>query len=133
MVFMKFTNLGSYKVWNTYVFFPYLFAIFEILSDYPEVWFLVVFKMLLLGVPKVRNTYILPLGWCIYSFQPFIGNYFEGFLWGRYLFCFIRIYCCFTVRYHDVLLDYMGTPIGDPIGITLLKWSVHEGFWGFLK
>ena len=30
---MKFRNLGSYKVLNTYVFFAYLFAIFEILGD----------------------------------------------------------------------------------------------------
>ena len=30
---MKFGNLGSYKVLNTYVFFAYLFAIFKILSD----------------------------------------------------------------------------------------------------
>ena len=36
LVFMKFSNLGSYKVLNTYVFFAYLFAIFEILSGYPE-------------------------------------------------------------------------------------------------
>ena len=29
-------SYGSYKVLNTYVFFAYLFAIFEILSGYPE-------------------------------------------------------------------------------------------------
>ena len=33
---MKFSNLGSYKVLNTYVFFAYLFPIFETLSGYPE-------------------------------------------------------------------------------------------------
>ena len=33
LVFMKFGNLGSYKVLNTHVFFAYLFAIFEILSE----------------------------------------------------------------------------------------------------
>ena len=33
LVFMQFGNLGSYNVLNTYVFFAYLFAIFEILSD----------------------------------------------------------------------------------------------------
>ena len=44
LVFIKFGNFGSYKVWNTYVFFAYLFAIFEILSDAPQFWFLVVLK-----------------------------------------------------------------------------------------
>ena len=41
---MKFSNLGSYKVLNKYVFFAYLFAIFEILSGHPKFWFLVVLK-----------------------------------------------------------------------------------------
>ena len=30
---MEFGNLGSYKVLNTHVFFAYLFAILEILSN----------------------------------------------------------------------------------------------------
>ena len=55
---MKFSNLGSYKVLNTYIFFAYLFAIFEILSDRPQFCF----KMLPLKVLKLRNTYILPPG-----------------------------------------------------------------------
>ena len=41
---MKFSKLGSYKVLNTYVSFAYLFAVFEILSGYPEFSFLVVLK-----------------------------------------------------------------------------------------
>ena len=44
MVFMKFSNLGSYKVLNTYVFFAYLYAIFGLLSGHPQFWFLVVLK-----------------------------------------------------------------------------------------
>ena len=36
LLFMKFDSLGSYKVLNTYVFFAYLFAIFEILSGRPQ-------------------------------------------------------------------------------------------------
>ena len=33
LVFMKFGNLGGYKLLPTHVFFAYLFAISEILSD----------------------------------------------------------------------------------------------------
>ena len=44
LVFIKFGNLGSYKVLSTYVFFAYLFRIFEILSDTLQFWFLVVLK-----------------------------------------------------------------------------------------
>ena len=66
--------------------------------------------MLVLGVLKLRSTYILHPHWCFYSFQPFMGFSFEGMYWDRYLFCFIRIFWDFTVRNHDVLLDYMGTP-----------------------
>ena len=73
------------------------------------------FKMLLLVVLKLRNTYILPPV-CIYSFQPFIGFRFEGLQWGRYSYCFIRICCCFTVRNHGVLLDHMETPQWGPHG-----------------
>ena len=36
LVFIKFDNFGSYKVSSTYVFFAYLFRIFEILSDAPQ-------------------------------------------------------------------------------------------------
>ena len=58
---MKFGNLGNYKVLNTRVFFAYLFAIFEILSN-PTILISSCFKMLLLRVLKLRNTYMLPLG-----------------------------------------------------------------------
>ena len=44
LVFMKFRNLGSYKVLNTYVFFAYLFAIFEILGDPHKFWFVIILK-----------------------------------------------------------------------------------------
>ena len=87
------------------------------------------FKMLLLGVSKLRTTYILPPGWCIYSFQPFLGFCFESFQWGRYSFCFIRICYCFTVWNHDVLLDYMGTPQwelhGDNFTQVPTYWVIH--------
>ena len=62
LVFMKFSNLGSYKVLNTYVFFAYLFAIFKILSDPHIILISSCFKMLLLRVLKLRNTYNLPPG-----------------------------------------------------------------------
>ena len=41
---MNFGSLGSYKVLNTHVFFAYLFAIFEMLSEPPQFRFLVVLK-----------------------------------------------------------------------------------------
>ena len=44
LVFMKFSNLGSYKVLNTYAFFADLFVFFETLSGYPEFGFLAVLK-----------------------------------------------------------------------------------------
>ena len=44
LVFMKFGSLDSYNVLNTQVLFAYLFAIFEILSDPSQFWFLVVLK-----------------------------------------------------------------------------------------
>ena len=36
MVFMKCSNIGSYKALNTFAVFAYLFAIFEISRDYSE-------------------------------------------------------------------------------------------------
>ena len=36
LVFMKFGNLGRSAYLNTYVFFAYLFAVFEILSGHPQ-------------------------------------------------------------------------------------------------
>ena len=30
--------------------------------------------------------------------------------------CFIKVCCCFTVRNHDVLLDYIGAPQWEPHG-----------------
>ena len=44
LVFMKFGNLGSYKVLNRHAFFAYGSANFESMSDIPEFWFLVVLK-----------------------------------------------------------------------------------------
>ena len=76
--------------------------------------------MQLLGVSKLQNKYILPLGWCIYSFQPFIGFCLRGF-------CFIRICCFFTVRNHDVLLDYVGTTQWGPhVGAGVFLWILRN-------
>ena len=39
----------------------------------------------------------------------------------------------FAVRSHEVLLDYMGTHNGDPMGITLLKFPSPWFRFSFLK
>ena len=70
--FMKFNNLGSHKVINSYVLSAYLFVIFEILSDPPTILISVCFNMLLLGVLKLQNTYILPLVDVSISFTPLL-------------------------------------------------------------
>ena len=76
--------------------------------------------MQLLGVSKLQNKYILPPGWFIYSFQPFIGFCLRGF-------CFIRICCFFTVRNHDVLLDYVGTTQWGPhVGAGVFLWILRN-------
>ena len=44
LIFMKFGNLDSYKVLTTHLLFADLLAIFEILSDSLQFWFLVFLK-----------------------------------------------------------------------------------------
>ena len=112
---MKFGDLYSCEVLNIRVFYLSICNSFKSWVT-PTILISCCFKMLLLGILKLRNTYILPLGWCIYSVQPFIRFRSECLWWDKYLFCFIRICCFFTVRNHDVLLDYMGTPQWGPYG-----------------
>ena len=105
-----------------FLIYPYLFAFFEILSD-PTILISSCFKMLLLGIFKLRNTYILPPGWCMYLFQPFI---------------WVVMNACSKVNIHFVLFEFVvvvfllwetmtfysiiwGPHNGDPMGITLLK------------
>ena len=59
LTFMEFSKLDSYKVLNAHVFFAYLFAylIFEIFSEAP-ILISSYFKMLVLGILKLRNIYI---------------------------------------------------------------------------
>ena len=52
-------------------------------------------------------------------FSPLLDFVLKAFSLDRYSFCFIRICCCFTVRNHDVLLDYMGTPQYGPHGYSI--------------
>ena len=61
LVFMKFGNLSGYKILNTQVFFCLFISTFEILSN-PRILICSCFKILLLGVLKLRNAYILPPG-----------------------------------------------------------------------
>ena len=107
---MKFSNVGSYKGFKYVCVFCLSIRNFWNIERPPTILISRCFKMLVLGVWKLRSTYILHPHWCFYSFQPFMGFSFEGMYWDRYLFCFIRIFWDFTVRNHDVLLDYMGTP-----------------------
>ena len=73
------------------------------------------FKMQLLGVLKLSNTYILPPGLYMYSFHPFIRVFLNTcrkdiFIF-LLLFCFkMRICCRFTARSQEILLNYVGTP-----------------------
>ena len=94
----------------------------------PTIFISSCFKMLLLVALKLRNKYILPSCWGIYSFQPFIGFCFEDLYWERYSYCFIRICCCFTVRNHGVLLDHMETPQWGPHGdnFTLVPMTAFD-------
>ena len=80
------------------------------------------FKMLTLGILKLRNTYVLAPGWRIYSFQPFIGFCFECLWWGKYSFCFIRN-CCYFSLWETMTFYWImwGPHNGNPIEITLLK------------
>ena len=71
--FMKFNNFGSHKVIKSYVLSAYVFVIFEILSDPPApILISICFNMLLLGVLKLQNTYILPLVDVSICFTPLL-------------------------------------------------------------
>ena len=76
--------------------------------------------MQLLGVSKLQNKYILP-PWLMYLLvSALYWILFKGF-------CFIRICCCFTVRNHDVLLDYMGTTQWGPhVGAGVFLWILRN-------
>ena len=53
--------------------------------------------------PDTEIRINLPPGWCIYSYQPFIGFCFECLWEVNHSFSFIQISCCFfAVRKHDV-------------------------------
>ena len=117
---MEFGNLYNCKVLNTYIFHLFICNFFKSWMT-PTILISSCFKMLLLGILKLRNTYILPLGWCIYSVQRFIRFCFECLWWGKYSFCFIWICYFFAVRNHDVLLDYMRNPQWGPYGDTWNK------------
>ena len=69
---MEFGNLGSYK-FGIHAFFPYLFAIFEILSNPPILISRVCFKMLLLGVLKLRKPIFCPLVDVSIRFSSLLG------------------------------------------------------------
>ena len=79
------------------------------------------FKMLLLGVLKLRNTYIYPLVDVSIRFRPLLDSFLNAYSEVSIHFALFEFCCCFTVRKHDVLLDYMRTPQWGPMEITWFK------------
>ena len=119
LVFMKFGNLYSCKVLNTHVLFSYLFAIFFKSWVTPTILISSCFKMLPLGILRLRNTYILPLSWCIYSVQPFIR------------FCFNT---CVEVNIHFVLFKFVVSCCEKPWRfIGLYEDPLIGTLWGYLE
>ena len=123
LVFMKFSKLGSYKVLNTHVFFPYLFVIFEILSDPTQIWFLVVLKCCSKEFWSYRIRIFYPLvdvSICFSLLLDFVVN------------------ACSEVDNHFDLFEFAVVLMwetmtfiglyGDPTGITLLKFNFFGGW-----
>ena len=77
------------------------------------------FKMLPLGILRLRNTYILLLDWCIYSVQPFIRFCFNTFVEVNIHFVLFKfvLSCC------EKPWRFIGL-YGDPLTGTL---------WGYLE
>ena len=70
------------------------------------------FKMLLLGVSKLRNTYILPPGWCIYSFQPLMDFVLKAFS---------------EVDIHLVLFAFVVVLLRETMTFYWILWGPQKG------
>ena len=125
---MKFSNLGSYKVLNTYVFFAYLFAIFEILSGYPEFWFLVVLKCYSKEFQRYEIRISYPLVDVYIRFSPLLDFVLKSFSEVDIhfvLFEFVIVFLWETKTFYWII---WGLHDGDLMRITLLKFSLRGPF-----
>ena len=104
-------SYGSCKVLNTHVFCLSICNFWN-LEWLPRILISSCFKILLLGLSKVRNTSILPPGWCIYSFQPFIGFFLKT---------------CSEVDTHFVLFEFAVVLLWETMTFYLIIWGPHNG------
>ena len=120
---MKFSNLGSYKVLNTYLFFAYLFAIFEILSGYPEFWFLVVLKCYSKKFQRYEIRISYPLVGVSIRFSPLLDFILKSFIEEDIHFVlleFVVVLLWETMTFYWIIWRPQN---GDPMRITLLNFN----------
>ena len=109
---MKFSNLRSWKVLNTYVFFAYLFAIFEILSGQPQLWFLVVLKCYSQESQSYEICIFYPLVDVSIGFSPLLDS---------------NLKVLSEVDIHFVLFEFAVVLLWETMTVDWIIWWLHNG------
>ena len=108
--------------------FYYLFAIFEILSDHPQFWFLVFLKCSFLEFQSYQIGIFYPLVDVSICFNPsldFVLKSFSEVDIHFVLFEFVAVFLWETKTFYWII---WGLHDGDLMRITLLKFSLRGPF-----
>ena len=117
LVLMEFSNLSIYKTLNTQVVFAYLLELFKSWVTL-QFWFVVVLKsskeflryemhiLYPLVDVSICFTHLLD---CILNACSKFCTHFALLIYFKMWIC-----CCFTIRNHEALLHYVGTPQWGP-------------------
>ena len=109
---MKFSNLRSWKVLNAYVFFAYLFAIFEILSGQPQLWFLVVLKCYSQEFQSYEICIFYPLVDVSIGFTPLLDS---------------DLKVLSEVDINFVLFEFVVVLLWETMTVDWIIWWTHNG------